>query len=283
MPYKWLKFLILWIPTITIGLWEYIRHTFLLSYVSMDLGNFLAPVLVLVVSMTLLRGLFAKLEHTQEALQHERLMKASLEQREQLARELHDGISQSLFLLSVKMDRLEHAESKEEAEQTSEQIRGTIKHVYEDVRQSIANLQSAPVTADVSWMNTIHTLAEEMRLTSGIHVGLDWRLSDGMLTNKGKIELLAIISEALMNVRKHTHADQATVSCTEMTVDGERIFCCEIKDNGAGSTPGAFEAKGRYGIKMMRDRAERMGWHFEIHSGPGQGTSVAITNRRRPQ
>ncbi|MFX3632978.1 MAG: sensor histidine kinase [Candidatus Pristimantibacillus sp.] len=281
MPYKWLKFLILWIPTITIGLWEYIRHAFLLSYISMDLGNFLAPVLVLVVSMTLLRGLFAKLEHTQEALQHERLMKASLEQREQLARELHDGISQSLFLLSVKMDRLEQAESKEEARQTTEQIRGTIKHVYEDVRQSIANLQSAPVTADVSWMNTIHTLAEEMRLTSGIQVALDWRLTDGMLTNKGKIELLAIISEALMNIRKHTHADQAAVSCTEITVDGEREFCCNIKDNGAGAAMEAFEAKGRYGIKMMRDRAERMGWLFDINSESGQGTIVTITSKRR--
>ena len=103
LSYRWLKRLILWTPTITIGLWEYIRHAFLLPYVTMELGNLLAPFIVLAVTVTLLRGLFAKLEETQEALQRERLLKTALEEREQLARELHDGISQSLFLLSVSI------------------------------------------------------------------------------------------------------------------------------------------------------------------------------------
>ncbi|WP_238327573.1 sensor histidine kinase [Paenibacillus gorillae] len=247
MSYKWLKFLILWIPTVTIGLWEYTRHAFLLQYISMDLGNLLAPLLVLIVTLTLLRGLFAKLEQTQEALQREQLAKASLEQREQLGRELHDGISQSLFLLSVQMDRLEHAESEEAALQKREQIRGTIKHVYEDVRQSIASLQSIPAADDVSWNLAIHTLAEEMRQTSGMKVVIDWRLSEGLLSNKHKIELLAIIREALMNIRKHANASVASVICTEAAGQPSgsgTTFRCLIRDNGIGTSQSSLEEKG---------------------------------------
>ncbi|WP_442435751.1 histidine kinase [Paenibacillus peoriae] len=68
----------------------------------MDLGNWLTPVLVYVVSITLLTQLFRILEKIQKELEIERSEKAVLEAREQLARELHDGIAQSLFLLSVK-------------------------------------------------------------------------------------------------------------------------------------------------------------------------------------
>lgn len=276
MPYKWLKFFILWIPTITIGIWEYVRHTFLLSYISMDLGNFLAPLLVLLVTITLLRGLFVKMEQTQEALQRERMMKASFEQREQLARDLHDGISQSLFLLSVKLDRLEKLQSSEEAKRMTEQIRGTVKHVYEDVRQSIANLQSDVLSTDPAWMNALHSLADEM-LSSGSRVEIDWRIPDELLSNKAKVELLAMIREALMNVRKHADADLAIVRCVPTD---EGMFRCEIIDNGVGAAATSFEAKGRYGVKMMRDRAKQMGWQMNLKSVPGHGTTVEIMNRR---
>ncbi|MUT67121.1 sensor histidine kinase [Paenibacillus sp. NEAU-GSW1] len=286
MSYKWLKLLILWIPTITIGLWEYARHAFLLSYVSMELGNWLAPLIVLVVTLTLLRALFAKMEQTQEALQREQMTKAALEQREQLARELHDGISQSLFLLSVKMERLEQADSEETARRTREQIRGTIKHVYEDVRQSIANLQSDPVAADSSWISAIYPLVEEMKQTSGIKVAIDWRIGDGVLNNKSKIELLAIIREALMNVRKHALATQATVVCEEIGAlppKGETPFRCLIRDNGVGASELSIGAKGNYGIKMMRDRAERMGWSLHVAGESGKGTLVTIESGRQEQ
>jgi len=280
MPYKWLKFFILWIPTITIGLWEYVRHTILLSYVSMDLGNILAPILVFLITLTLLRGLFAKLENTQEALQRERVMKASFEHREQLARELHDGISQSLFLLSVKLDRLEQAGSVEDARQTAEQIRGTFKHVYEDVRQSIANLQSAAVPTDSAWMDTLLALSEEMRNASGIQVTINWPLPESQLTNKEQVELLAIIREALMNIRKHANATTATISCSEAVLAGKKTFRCLIKDNGSGAVEGTLEAKGRYGIKMMRARAEQMGWELTIISRARLGTEVEIIGGR---
>ncbi|MFC4776985.1 sensor histidine kinase [Paenibacillus sp. GCM10023252] len=277
MPYKWLKWLILWIPTVTIGLWEYVRHTFLLSYISMDLGNVLAPLLVFLVTITLLRALFARLEESQAALQRERLLKAALEEREQLARQLHDGISQSLFLLSVKLDKLDRAESSEDVRKTTEHIRGTVRHVYEDVRQSIANLQLAPVSADVSWVKALHSLRDELVQSSGLEVKLDWQLPDGELTSKEKIELLAILREALMNVQKHARATWASVSC-EPGGQAAGGFICRIEDDGIGLPADGPPAKGRYGIRMMHDRAKQMGWTFDISCTP-MGTAVVVARK----
>lgn len=278
MSYRWLKWLILWIPTLTIGLWEYVRHAFLLPYISMDLGNVLAPVLVFLVTLTLLRGLFKRLELMQDALQRERLSKSAFEQREKLARELHDGISQSLFLLSVKLDSLEHAHTPEGVRQTTEQIRGTVRHVYEDVRQSIANLKSSTAAspAEGPWRAAIQSLAEELREAGGYTAEVNWQLSEHALSDKEKVELMAIVREALMNVRKHTHEAHVSIACYPLEGGALGSFHCIVADTGRGADAEQLEAKGRYGIRMMRERAKQMGWSLHVKSERDQGTRVEI-------
>ncbi|SFF12235.1 two-component system, NarL family, nitrate/nitrite sensor histidine kinase NarQ [Paenibacillus algorifonticola] len=279
MSYRWLKWLILWIPTLTIGLWEYVRHAFLLPYISMDLGNVLAPVLVFIVTLTLLRGLFKRLELMQDALQRERLSKSSFEQREKLARELHDGISQSLFLLSVKLDSLEHAHTPEGVRQTTEQIRGTVRHVYEDVRQSIANLKSSTAAspAEGPWLTAIHSLAEELRAAGGGYTAeVNWQLPEHALSDKEKVELMAIVREALMNVRKHTHEAHVSIACYPLEGGAWGSFHCIVADTGRGADAEQLEAKGRYGIRMMRERAKQMGWSLRVKSERDLGTRVEI-------
>ena len=71
----------------------------------MEMGNFLSPILVFIVTLIFLRYLFSVLERMQEELRLEKVKKAALIEREKLARELHDGIAQSLFLLSVKTNK----------------------------------------------------------------------------------------------------------------------------------------------------------------------------------
>lgn len=101
MSYKQIKWLILIIPTLTIGLWEYVRHEFLLPYISMELGNVLAPIIVFLVTILFLTQLFDILERNQKELERAKALQAALEEREKIARELHDGIAQSLFLINV--------------------------------------------------------------------------------------------------------------------------------------------------------------------------------------
>ncbi|MBJ6363902.1 sensor histidine kinase [Paenibacillus sp. GCM10012307] len=284
MTYKQLKWLILSIPTLTIGLWEYLRHTLLLPYVSMELGNLLAPFIVFFVTITLLRKLFVVLEHAQDSLRREQSLKAALEQRQQLARELHDGISQSLFLLSVKLDKLDQVQSSIEGKQQTEQIRETVRHVYDNVRQSIAALHSSPVVTDKPWMQSMHKLLDEIREDSGLQLTLDWQLADAWLTPRQKVELLAILREALINVQKHARATTAVIQCYPHTDNG-RGFVCTVTDNGIGADAENFKRKGCYGIRSMESRAAAMDWRLEIglpdrnHNLPGehgQGTQVTI-------
>ncbi|RAP77342.1 sensor histidine kinase [Paenibacillus montanisoli] len=278
MAYKRIKWLILWTPTITIALWEYLRHALLLPYISMDLGNALAPVIVMTVTATLLIKLFRMLEATNESLQQAKAARAAYLEREQLARELHDGISQSLFLLSVKLDKLEQAKNNEAVLETAQQLRRTVRHVYEDVRQSIASLRSEPSKTDVQWMQAVREMAEELE-RGGLAVQLDWRLTDGRLTGKEKVELLAIVREAMLNVRKHANASQLSVLAEETDDAG---FRCTVTDDGTGAEPAQLTAKGRYGIRMMRDRAKSMGWQLHVRQGEGSdghavGTVVEVT------
>ncbi|WP_169086856.1 sensor histidine kinase [Paenibacillus sp. PL91] len=278
MSYKWLKWLILWIPTVAIGLWEYLRHTLLLPFISMELGNVLAPIFVFLITLTLLRSLFTRLELMQETLQRERIVKAAFEEREQLARELHDGISQSLFMLSVKLDKLERVQTDTDAKQTTDQIRRTVRHVYDDVRQSIASLQHSPLPMDMSWMQSIHHLTEEMEQTGGIQTAVKWQVQEGLLTHKQKVELLAIMREALMNVQKHANARHIVIRGEgKISTDGKRSdFRCSIHDDGIGAAEEKLYGKGKYGVRMMLDRAEAMGWSVTVQQTKPQGTLVEI-------
>ncbi|QNK59808.1 sensor histidine kinase [Paenibacillus sp. PAMC21692] len=281
MTYNWLRGLILWVPTAVIGIWEYVRHAFLLPYVSMELGNWLAPVIVLLVTLTLLRPLFGKLEHMQQALQREQVGKAALEEREQLAKELHDGISQSLFLLSVKLDSLDRSRSKEESGRTMEAIRGTIRHVHDSVRQFIASLHEPPVAADTAWLQSAQALADELEDASGTATIVEWDIPDGLFGRKEKVELLAILREATMNIRKHAGAGRASIRAAilNQTGHGETSFRCIVEDDGIGFNREDLTGKGKYGVRMMSERAVSMGWSLRIDKAERSGTIITIEGR----
>src|SRR4051794_28175051 len=103
MSTKQIKWLILAIPTLAIGIWEYLRHTILLPHISMELGNWLSPIIIFLVTITLVNPLFQAYEQLSLQLKRERASKQLMEERERIARELHDGIAQTLFLSSVQV------------------------------------------------------------------------------------------------------------------------------------------------------------------------------------
>lgn len=256
-----IKWLILLIPTLTVGLWEYARHAFLLPYLTMEMGNWLTPVIVLIVTLTLVRHLFARLEQSRDALQRERELSASLEEREQLARELHDGIAQSLFLLAVKLDRLDRAaaEGEERVLALSGELKETVRVMHEDVRQAIANLRKPPSPADAAWVTPLRELIGDTASVTEAEADFHWTIPDAALTGKEKVELHACLREALMNVRKHAVASRVRV-VGEASGDGG--FRCSVEDDGVGFAADPLAMHGRFGLRMVRDRAERMGWTF---------------------
>ncbi|WP_434750995.1 sensor histidine kinase [Paenibacillus amylolyticus] len=267
MSYKQIKWMILFIPTITVAIWEYVRHQFLLPYISMDLGNWLTPVLVYLVTITLLTKLFRILENIQKELERARSAKAALEAREELARELHDGIAQSLFLLSVKAEKLEMGSDGNQQEQHVLSIRKTIHEVNRYVRQAITNLRldrdENPVhQTSPSLVKQVHAMSKDIRTPIHIH----WDLEEHHQEDKEKIELLACIREALINMDKYASATEGSITAVGMS----HSWKITVSDNGKGFEGDPFAKKNKFGLRIMKERCNEMGWIMNMYRKDGK-------------
>lgn len=261
MTYKQIKWMILFIPTLTIGVWEYVRHQFLLSYISMDIGNWITPLLVYIVSVTLLSRLFSMLEKIQRELESERANKVALEAREQLAKELHDGVAQSLFLLSVKVDRLEFITDQEKYNHEIYKIRKTVHEVNRYVRQAISHLSySTTLAEDAPQRESLNEKVKQIAEEVLISMDVDWNISDESLNPKEKVELLACIREAVINIQKHAHATKGWIEGK----GNKEEWKVTIKDNGIGLLGDPFNYNDSYGLNIMYERAKEMSWDLRV-------------------
>ncbi|MCM3588290.1 histidine kinase [Mesobacillus maritimus] len=275
MKYKQIKWLILLLPTITIALWEYIRHEFLLPYISMEMGNYLSPIFVFIVTLVFLRRLFTVLERMQEELRSEKAKKAALIEREKLARELHDGIAQTLFLLSVKMNKFGR-KNQLEHDPDFQKIKQTFQHVHEDTRQAITNLKYLPIEEPFSWTESIFQYVTELKNQHLVDVHLQWNIQEDTLSPKEKVELFACIKEAVVNVIKHAKTNQIWIAATEL----ENGWICQIKDQGIGFTDDEIQLSKGYGLQIIRDRAKDMEWAFSIKRIENE-TIITIKKERK--
>lgn len=273
LSYKQIKWLILLLPTVTVGLWEYVRHTpYMLKHLSMEAGNWLTPVIVFAVTIVFVRKLFKVLEDMQKKLEQEKASKAMLEEREKIARQLHDGIAQSLFLLSVKLNQLESKQPQLESQQQYQKVRKTVQHMHDDVRQSIFNLRHSSSISPFPWTESLHQLIHNFQEETGLSIQFEWNISEENLTAKEKIELFACIKEALMNVHKHASANNVVVRGSNI----EKGWTCTVEDDGIGITPSEVTNKKGNGIEIMQDRAREMDWDISWQVNAGR-TKVEIS------
>lgn len=270
MTYKQVKWLILIIPTITIGFWEYVRHQFLLPFISMEMGNWLATLIVFLVTITLLIKLFSIMEKMQDELNQVKAIKVALSEREKISRELHDGIAQSLFLMSIKASQLE--KKYEYDAESFKDLKKIVHHVNEYVRQAISNIRYLPNPDSVSWSRLLHSVVSQFESETGLKVTVNWTLADELLSSKEKVELYACIREALINIRKHANATQVWI---ESKVDSIG-WICTIEDDGKGFMGDPFEQlNSHFGLKIMKERAEEMNWLLKL-SRVGSKTKVEV-------
>ncbi|MGF7050314.1 two-component system nitrate/nitrite sensor histidine kinase NarQ [Paenibacillus sp. DS2015] len=278
MSYKQIKWMILILPTLVVGVWEYVRHRFLMPYISMDLGNVLTPVIVFLISMTLLNQLFKVLEQIQEELNQERAEKISLKEKDQLARELHDGIAQSLFLLSVQIDRAEAKPTTAEGQIDLQEIRKTVHEVNRYARQAITNLRYPVISSEDTYEDSMKSrIVHSAEEASIMNLLIQWTIPDSALNSKQKVELLACIREALMNTTKHAHASVVTI----IGEGNEAEWVVSITDNGTGMREDASQLKDRYGLRIMKERAQELGWRV-VFPAVAQGTAIEIRKEEQP-
>jgi signal transduction histidine kinase len=202
------------------------------------------------------------------------------EERNRLAREVHDGLAQSLGFLNFKLqqvDRLLTREQWEAARQAMQEMRQGIQDLYAEVRLTIEDLRWFPEDGQ--------GLPERLRQYAqayGQRTGLDVSLAvDGEphLSPQDEVHLFRIVQEALANVHKHAGARHAWV---RLRAGAQGVFL-EIEDDGTGMLPGvapqaapAADAPGHFGLRIMQERAAAMGGQLSLHSVPGQGTRLQV-------
>lgn len=206
--------------------------------------------------------LIAQLEYT-----------AVLEERNRLAREIHDGLAQTLGFLKLKTAQLrtyvEHNDL-DQARETAAICYDVLAEAYQDVRQAIDGLRlSASENGLAGW---VQQLADDFEEYSDIEVQICPPEADLRLPPEVEVQLMRIVQEALSNVRKHARASQVEVSWRE--VAGELVV--EIRDNGAGFDVEDVPAYSQHGLRGMRERADLIGAEFQVASQPQRGTVISV-------
>ncbi|WP_247747523.1 sensor histidine kinase [Alkalihalobacillus sp. BA299] len=188
---------------------------------------------------------------------------------------MHDGIAQSFFLLSVRMNQLEKSEKHLKENEIYQKVKKTVQHVHDDVRQAIFNLKHSEVEQTFDWNDSLSQLISNFKQDTRISITFDWQINEKRLTPKEKIELFACLKEALMNVQKHSQAQAVWVTAKEI----EHGWICKIEDDGIGFTS-INNKEGSFGLDIMKDRVNKMDWILSISCDKGK-TKVEIRKEKK--
>jgi nitrate/nitrite-specific signal transduction histidine kinase len=201
---------------------------------------------------------------------------AVTEERERIARELHDSLAQVLGYVNTKAQATEvliASGQNDKAIAHLKQMADAARAAYADVREGILGLRVSP-DGQRSFIDTLSGYLEQWQGQSGVTVALTSTPANATirLTPNAEVQLLRIIQEALTNVRKHAGATTAEV---RLHVE-EGWVEARVLDNGAGFVPDdlAPRAAPRFGLSTMHERAESIGGSLEIVSNPREGTQV---------
>jgi signal transduction histidine kinase len=198
--------------------------------------------------------------------------RAALETRARIAREIHDGLSQDLWLAKLKQARLAQVEGlSPEARELVGEVGFAVDRALGSARAVIETMTaiSSGRTLEEAIQRTVRTFETE----SGIRVDLAPLDTLPKLDEPAREEIVRILREALLNIQKHADATVVRVS-TQLANRGAG-FELRVTDNGHGFDPGTVGPKA-FGLRGMHERALLLGGEVDVTSRPTDGTTVSI-------
>ena len=225
---------------------------------------------------SLLEALTSHLAGAMENLRLNALAKeaAVSQERHLLARELHDSIAQSLAFLKIQVQLMRAALQSGDQQaiaQVLEEIDTGVRESYGDVRELLVHFRTRTNSEDIE--PALATTLHKFELQSGLKAHLQIQGHGLPLSPELQIQALHIVQEALSNVRKHARASQVWLD-----VQQQPEWRFEVRDDGLGfdNQDGAIDDT-HVGLRIMSERAERIGARLEVFSTLGAGTSVILT------
>ena len=208
------------------------------------------------------------------------------EERQRLARELHDSLTQALYSLTLLAETGHRQVAAGDQGQALEQlatIRETAQQALKEMRLLVYALRPTVLESE-GLVSALRQRLEAVEQRAGMETrllveGADALQAFGQQSPRREEALYRIALEALNNAYRHAAAAQINM---RLSMHEQQIEM-DITDNGQGFDPGALENRGGQGLTSMRERAEKLGGTFNLFSTPGQGTTVQVKFDYKPE
>ncbi|WP_204154194.1 PAS domain S-box protein [Leptolyngbya sp. CCY15150] len=198
-----------------------------------------------------------------------------LEERNRMAREIHDTLAQSFtgILAQVGAANQVLTDDVEAAQAHLDLIKELARTGLTEARRSVVALRPQ-LLEEGSLQSALHRLVAQTR-AAAMDTTLYYEIEGAVYTLPTEVEsnLLRMGQEALTNAIRHANADEIRV---ELVYDRDQV-CLRVRDNGQGFGVGSIPSSEGFGLLGMSERAERIGAQLTIKSQPGQGTEIIVT------
>lgn len=217
--------------------------------------------------------LIEELEAARQSLADAEHQAGVLEERQRLAREIHDTLTQDFTSIVLHLEAADAAlpdeggPARTHVARARESARGGLA----EARRLVQALRPAPLEG-ASLAEALRRVAGRWASETGVSVTVSVTGEPVPLHPEAEVTLLRAGQEALANVRKHARAGQVSITLSHM---GDQVVL-DVQDDGAGFDPEAAAAGAGFGLAAMRERAAQLGGAVTVESAPGQGTTVAV-------
>ena len=198
----------------------------------------------------------------------------AVEERNRLARELHDTIAQGLTATTLQIESadalLDVGSNAERARESLRRALSITQSNLEEARRSVLDLRAAPLEGR-SLSEALKALVNEWEAETGTATRFQAVNGRRPLPPRVEVALYRICQEALTNVARHAEAERVTVRLITTTEQVQLI----VEDDGRGFD--ASEAVDRHGLVGMNERTRMLGGTLDLRTRPGAGTRVQVT------
>jgi signal transduction histidine kinase len=197
---------------------------------------------------------------------------AALAERSRIAREIHDGIAQSIYMLNISLEACVDlaARGQDNLKDRLQSLVQISKQALLDTRHYIFDLKPL-LAGERSAVQMVEHQVQEFRSVTSIPTAFTTTGPEAALSLASAAGLYRMLQEGLANVFKHAQATEVEVELAFLK-GGVRL---SISDNGKGFN--STSPNSGYGLNNMAERAEELGGVFEVESSPGDGTRLTAS------
>lgn len=200
-------------------------------------------------------------------------LRASEEERQRIARELHDDTAQRLATLLVRLRILERSGDDSDWRTMVGNVRDELKECAEGVRRIARGLRP-PELEDAGVVAALRSHVRTVSESAGVRIDFESDPVDPVLSADTKLVLYRVVQEAISNAVRHSGADEVSIRVRRNRSRVEAV----VEDDGTGFDPDRVKAGDSSGLGLigMQERAAMAGGGLEVRSRPGEGTRVRV-------